>query len=124
MPMRVCVDCGTVFPAENFNAKRCCLCAAKHGVKPAAHKVYPKPAVDALTRDAREADAAGISYGKLQIKGCLPNKRNGKNWKQSWLEMSSGAKRKRGRVNEYREMQRMRAADHLDRHNEWKENAL
>lgn len=63
MPIKVCVDCGTIFPAENFNAKRCCLCAAKHGVKPAAEKVYPKPPVDDLTRDARQADAAGKSYG-------------------------------------------------------------
>ena len=63
MPMKVCVDCGTVFPAENFNAKRCCLCAAKHGVKPAPKKTYPKPVVDALTRDVRLADAAGKSYG-------------------------------------------------------------
>ena len=63
MPMKVCIDCGTVFQAENSNAKRCCLCAAKHGVKPAAPKVYPKPAVDALTRDTRLADAAGKSYG-------------------------------------------------------------
>lgn len=69
--MKVCIDCGIVFPAENFGAKRCCLCAAKHKTKPAAPKVYPKPPVDALTRDAREADAAGISYGKLQIKRML-----------------------------------------------------
>lgn len=61
--MKVCIDCGTVFPAENFGAKRCCLCAAKHKTKPAAPKVYPKPPVDALTRDVREADAAGKSYG-------------------------------------------------------------
>lgn len=61
--IKVCVDCGTVFPAENFGAKRCCLCAAKHKTKPAAPKVYQKPPVDALTRDVREADAAGKSYG-------------------------------------------------------------
>jgi len=63
MPMRVCIDCGTVFPAENSNVKRCCLCVAKHGAKAAATKAYPKPAVDALTRDVRLADAAGKSYG-------------------------------------------------------------
>lgn len=63
MAMKVCIDCGTVFPAENFGAKRCCLCAAKYKTKPAAPKMYPKPPVDALTRDVREADAAGKSYG-------------------------------------------------------------
>lgn len=63
MAMKVCIDCGTVFPAENFGAKRCCLCAAKHKTKTAAPKVYPKPPVDALTRDVREADATGKSYG-------------------------------------------------------------
>ena len=71
MAMKVCIDCGTVFPAENFGAKRCCLCAAKYKTKTAAPKVYPKPPVDALTRDVREADAAGISYGKLQVKRML-----------------------------------------------------
>lgn len=38
--MKVCIDCGIVFPAENFGAKRCCLCAAKHKTKPAAPKVW------------------------------------------------------------------------------------
>ena len=81
MPMKTCIDCGMVFPAENSSAKRCCLCVAKHRAKEASVKVYPKPAVDALTRDVRLADAAGKSYG-----------------------MRSTAKRKRGRANEYREV--------------------
>ena len=63
MPMKVCIDCGTVFPAEHSGAKRCCICTAKHGTKPAAEKVYPKPPVDDLTRDVRQADASGKSYG-------------------------------------------------------------
>lgn len=75
MAMKVCIDCGTVFPVENFGAKRCCLCAAKHKTKPAAPKMYPKPPVDALTRDVREADAAGISYGKLQVKRMLAKRK-------------------------------------------------
>lgn len=63
MPMKTCIDCGMVFPAENSSAKRCCLCVAKHRAKETSVKVYPKPAVDALTRDVRLADAAGKSYG-------------------------------------------------------------
>ena len=63
MPMKTCIDCGMVFPAENSSAKRCCLCVAKHRAKGALVKAYPKPAVDALTRDVRLADAAGKSYG-------------------------------------------------------------
>ena len=63
MPMKTCIDCGMVFPAENSSAKRCCLCVAQHRAKGALVKVYPKPAVDALTRDVRLADAAGKSYG-------------------------------------------------------------
>lgn len=63
MPMKICVDCGTVFPAENWGAKRCCLCAAKHGTKPTKPKRYPNQPVDALTADVRKADAAGKSYG-------------------------------------------------------------
>lgn len=63
MPMKTCIDCGMVFPAENSSAKRCCLCVAKHRSKEASVKVHPKPAVDALTRDVRLADAAGKSYG-------------------------------------------------------------
>lgn len=63
MPMKVCIDCGTIFPAEHIGAKRCCLCAAKHGTEPTAEKVYPKPPVDDLTRDVRQADASGKSYG-------------------------------------------------------------
>lgn len=63
MPMKTCIDCGMVFPAENSSAKRCCLCVAKHRAKEASVKVYPKPAVDALTRDVRLTDAAGKSYG-------------------------------------------------------------
>lgn len=54
MPMKVCIDCGTIFPAEHIGAKRCCLCAAKHGTE---------PPVDDLTRDVRQADASGKSYG-------------------------------------------------------------
>lgn len=63
MPMKVCIDCGTIFPAEHIGAKRCCLCAAKHGTEPTTEKVYPKPPVDDLTRDVRQADASGKSYG-------------------------------------------------------------
>lgn len=63
MPMKVCIDCGMVFPAEHIGAKRCCICAAQHEVKPAAEKIYPKPPVDDLTRDVRQADASGKSYG-------------------------------------------------------------
>lgn len=41
MPMKTCIDCGMVFPAENSSAKRCCLCVAKHRAKEASVKVYP-----------------------------------------------------------------------------------
>lgn len=30
MLMKVCIDCGTIFPAEHIGAKRCCICTAKH----------------------------------------------------------------------------------------------
>ena len=66
MPMKICVDCGTVFPAENWGAKRCCLCAAKYGTKPATKKRYQNPPVDALTADVRRADAMGLSYGNMR----------------------------------------------------------
>lgn len=69
--MKVCIDCGIVFPRRTSAQRGAASGAAKHKTKPAAPKVYPKPPVDALTRDAREADAAGISYGKLQIKRML-----------------------------------------------------
>lgn len=63
MPMKVCVDCGTVFPADSIGAVRCCLCAARKRAKSVAKKAYPQPPVDELVRDVRLADAAGKSYG-------------------------------------------------------------
>lgn len=81
MPMKVCIDCGTIFPAEHIGAKRCCLCAAKHGTEPTAEKVYPKPPVDDLTRDVRQADASvspTVSGGPVF---CWRSRKPGKRWK-------------------------------------------
>ena len=57
MRNRVCRECGKTFYGAN-NATRCPACRERR-----ANKRYPPSEVDDLMLDAREADAAGPSYG-------------------------------------------------------------
>ena len=62
MQNRVCRECGKTFYGAN-NATRCPVCREKQ-----TNKRYPPSEVDDLMLDAREADAAGLSYGNWRAK--------------------------------------------------------
>lgn len=63
--LKRCPDCGEVFVAESPNGKYCACCSAKRNIPAAARgKGYKKMELDPLMLDVRQADAAGLSYGR------------------------------------------------------------
>lgn len=90
--LKRCLDCGEVFVSDTWNGKYCACCSARRSISTAARKKdCRKLKPDPLTLDVRQADAAGLSYGRWRFEETERRK------EEKCRRMAEECKRKRAR---------------------------